>query len=73
MPNLIYCWEEFYRISPKNSKMIECSAMGLFVLFGSKIIANISYNHGIYITWTNMDKMLYNRVIVIDICRIACL
>ena len=28
MPNLIYCWEEFYRISPKNSKMIECSAMG---------------------------------------------
>lgn len=28
MPNLIYCWEEFYRISPKNSKMIECSATG---------------------------------------------
>jgi len=48
--------------------MIECSAMGLFVLFGSKIIANISYNHGIYITWTNMDKMLYNKVIAIDIC-----
>jgi len=53
--------------------MIECSAMGLFVLFGSKIIANISYNHGIYITWTNMDKMLYNKVIAIDICWIACL
>ena len=28
MPNLIYCCEEFYRISHRNSKMIECSAKG---------------------------------------------
>lgn len=28
MPNLIYCEGEFYRISPENSRILECSDMG---------------------------------------------
>jgi len=41
--------------------------LGLFVLLGSKIIANILYNHGIYAIWVNMNKILYNKM-AIDIC-----
>lgn len=37
MPNLIYCWEEFYRISPKNSKLIECSATGYLFFLEAKL------------------------------------